>query len=522
VAWLGGLLFYTPALSWMRLADPRMYATWLVLSLHCSVFFMVGILLVRWLDRRTRLPLVVTLPVVWTVIEFARANCFGGFATYLLGHAQHDLPGGFAWYFLAHTQHEFLPLIQIADLGGAYGVTFLVAAVNALVFELLYSRPWFRDRLALPNEAPRFPRLTIQATAVLVLVGGALAYGVWRLSEEGFKPGPRVALIQGNLDQRIRNMKATNRDVGDLMLEHYGQLSDDAVRQQPRPDLIVWPETSYPDDWAEIGPDFAPADVPPQWRRYLRECASLPRQAARRWGTNVLLGLNTEVLRPGKNDRYNSVVLMTADGQVGGLYHKVHRVPFGEYVPLRETFPWLNTFAPYDYDYSIRPGEQFTRFPLGEYSFGVIICYEDTDPYLARQYVNPASEARAVDFLVNVSNDGWFDGSSEHEEHLAICRFRAVECRRAVARAVNMGISAVIDGSGRVIALPAASWAESKKIAAVVTAVVPIDRRASLYVRWGDWLPASCGGLLGLGLIVTLVWNRPSRDLQKEGRCTVP
>src|SRR5205807_4396374 len=91
-----------------------------------------------------------------------------------------------------------------------------------------------------------------------------------------------------------------------------------------------------------------------------------------------------------------------------------------------------------------------TRFQLGDFRYGVIICYEDTDPFLARQYASAAADGPAVDFLINISNDGWFDGSSEHAEHLAISRFRAVETRRPLARAVNMGISAIIDSNGRV------------------------------------------------------------------------
>jgi apolipoprotein N-acyltransferase len=140
----------------------------------------------------------------------------------------------------------------------------------------------------------------------------------------------------------------------------------------------------------------------------------------------------------------------------------------------------------------------------------VFICYESSDPTLAREYVNPAA-GRKADFLVNISNDGWFDGTAEHEEHLAICRFRAVECRRAVARAVNMGISAVIDANGRVVALPAERWADSKKVEAVVTADVPIDTRPSLYAAWGDWLPAACAVALGLGLIGPMLVRRGRR-----------
>jgi apolipoprotein N-acyltransferase len=139
----------------------------------------------------------------------------------------------------------------------------------------------------------------------------------------------------------------------------------------------------------------------------------------------------------------------------------------------------------------------------------VIICYEDTDPDLARRYSLPEDGAPAADFLVNISNDGWFCGTSEHEEHLAICRFRAIETRRSLARAVNMGVSAVIDGDGRVVALPGPTWAESKKVSAVLTAAVPIDERMSLYSRWGDWLPWSCLGVVALGLVVSL-WRRRS------------
>ncbi len=171
----------------------------------------------------------------------------------------------------------------------------------------------------------------------------------------------------------------------------------------------------------------------------------------------MLLGLNSIVLEAdGTEKKYNSALLIDNKGQVAGRYDKIHRVPLGEYVPLRETFPFLNRLAPYDFEYGVAEGDTITRFPLKpkkgeerEFSFGVVICYEDTVPDVARPYGGDGSHA--TDFLLNISNDGWFDGTSEHEEHLAICRFRAVECRRSVARTVNMGVSAVIDGNGRVL-----------------------------------------------------------------------
>jgi apolipoprotein N-acyltransferase len=499
-AWVGGLLFFAVALQWLRVADSRMYATWIALTLYCSLYFPVAMFLLRRLDRRTRWPLVLTVPLVWTALELFRA---------------HFLLGGFAWYFLGHSQHEFLPLIQISDLGGVYAVTFLVAAVNALIGEWLGSSRRFRNLLHLPAEACRStPRqLWLQSAAVLGLIGAACGYGSWRLAQAGFASGPLVALIQGNLDQRIRNAASAPEDSGQAVRQvtrHFSQLCDEAVHGSP--ELIVWPENSFLWDWVEVAPELTDERIPDYLRDAHDHREKLAHSAVKRWPTNLLLGLTAESLGADLQlRRANSAVLIRADGSCAGRYDKMHCVPFGEYVPFRDRLPWLKKFAPYDWDYSVTPGEAMTRFPLGPYHFGVVICYEDTDPYMARQYVRPGSEP-PVDFLLNISNDGWFDGTSEHDEHLAICRFRAIECRRCVARAVNMGISAVIDGNGRLVALPAKDWAGSKKVEAILTARVPIDRRASVYGQWGDWLPWGCWVLVGVGA----VWpgRRPSARLR--------
>src|SRR5207253_2040100 len=110
---------------------------------------------------------------------------------------------------------------------------------------------------------------------------------------------------------------------------------------------------------------------------------------AERWPSNILIGLNS-LVGPESTTRYwyNSALLIARNGKARARYDKIHRVPFGEYVPLRDWFPWMDTFAPYDFDYSIRAGERLTMFPVSGYRFGVLICYEDTDPYLARQYVH--------------------------------------------------------------------------------------------------------------------------------------
>ncbi len=515
-AFAGGLVFYLPALQWMRVADPRMYFTWIGLALYCAAYFPLFLFLVRLIDRRTRLPLVISVPAVWTALEFLRCT----FGT------------GFSWYLLAHSQHDALAFIQISDLTGAYGVSFLVAAVNALLFEVLYGRRGFREWLAGPDAPPRWGRLALlaQAVGVVGLLLATAGYGAWRLGQDTFAPGPRLALIQGNLDQRIRNDSSTVPEAAFQTVAHFTDLSDLAATFNP--ELIVWPETSYPWDWVEVAPG-----------RPSPRSGELSREAARRWRTAALLGLNAEVHGGERPRRYNSAVLLGAGGEFGGRYDKIHRVPFGEYVPLRDWLPWMNQLAPYDFDYSVWPGESFTRFELPSRAagrtctFGALICYEDTDPEVARPY-GGGDGRPAADFVLNISNDGWFNGTSEHDEHLAVCRFRAVECRRCVARSVNMGISAVIDGNGRVLApkvregahprgvrvweaaaapggagLPTSRGGEFKKVPGVLLASIPLDDRTSLYARWGDWLPWACWGVVALGL-----WRaRPRRGDKAVG-----
>jgi apolipoprotein N-acyltransferase len=535
-AWVAGLAFYWPVLQWIRVADDRMYATWAALAMYCSFYVPIGIGLVRLLDRRTRLPLVVTFPAVWTGLEYVRAHALTGFP----------------WYFLGHTQHAFLALTQVADLGGAYAVTVLVAAVNVLFFEWLCRAAWFRRLLVLPQPVSDRRPLLVQSAAVLVVLAAVLAYGAWRLEQNDFAEGPVVALIQSNLDQRVKIAASAvpGADAATTMVRHNTRLTDYACSQPRRPDLIVWPETSVPDDWVEISPQLSDAQVPSPLRSEEAETQKQARGVAKRWKTHALLGVNGKVLGPDERvRRYNSAALIMPDGRQCSRYDKMHRVPFGEYVPLRDWMPWMDQFAPYDYDYSVQIGEQFTRFALGNYHFGVVICYEDTDPYLARQYVDPGVNEPKVDFLLNISNDGWFNGTSEHEEHLAICRFRAIECRRAVARSVNMGISGVIDGNGRVRVpeqgylvkldatgrgwhwkglpdepfagdtLPMSEWPGFKKTAGVLLTTIPIDSRSSLYARWGDWLPLGCWLLVGLSLFVAVVW--PARRDQVTAACLV-
>ena len=501
-AYLGGLAFCLPAFQWFRVADARMYATWLALAFYIAVYWPLSISALRLIDRRTRLPLVLTFPVVWVSFEYVRWGVFGSFYSVISGSHQHDLPGGFSWYYLGHSQHDFLELIQICDLFGVYGVSFLVAAANALLFEALYRRETIR-RWACGSDAK--PGATPSGLLLRGLVIGSallatLAYGSWRLGEDTISPGPKVALLQGNVPQGVRNetigLDQEKRESAQRkLLVHYSDLADQATSY--RPDLIVWPETSYPGVWQELEPG-----IPNQYSR-----DQIAKRMIHALRTSVLVGMTAIVAEPegGKPKQYNSAILIGRDAAWKGRYDKIHRVPFGEYIPFGSTL--LRPLVPYDNDFSVQPGVEHTRFPLRTYQFGVVICYEDTDPAMARPYVAPGR--RPVDFLLNISNDGWFDGTAEHDQHLAICRFRAIETRRSIGRAVNMGISAIIDSNGRVldstsneqgdwivaddaVGLPVRRWHTFKKVSGVLVGRMPIDTRTSLYARIGDEFAIDC------------------------------
>jgi apolipoprotein N-acyltransferase len=343
----------------------------------------------------------------------------------------------------------------------------------------------------------------------MLLLASAIVYGRVQLNHDPFPDGPNVALIQGNLPQDIKNEHGRN------MVEHFAELAGKAAYPpvgEPKPDLIVWPETSYVDSWFDAGPGVPVESLPSEIRKnYNMARHALKDEVGYYWRTPTLLGLSTfQVEADGKAWRYNSALLADRDGIPLGRYDKIHLVPFGEYVPAAETLPFMHWFTPYEGEYSCKPGSSWTRFPLTvrdrTYHFACVICYEDTDATLARQYVRPGEPG--VDFFVNISNDGWFNGTEEHEQHLAICRFRAVETRRSVIRAVNMGISAIIDPDGRVIAKPGPTWAESKKVPAVVRGTVPLDGRTTLYARLGDWLPVACWAILLWGFVRGIVRRR--------------
>jgi apolipoprotein N-acyltransferase len=507
-AYLGGLTFFLIALNWVRVAHDMMALAWIGLSLMGALYWPLAIVLLRLIDRRWKPSLSITFPVVWVALEYVRAHFPTGFpALELIGCYR---PVGFAWYFLGHAMHGSVPFIQIADITGVYGVSFAIASMNGAAAEWLLRldvpRKWL---LGLPPDtATRGWMRAFRATAIAAaMVAVTTCYGFFSIIHPAYEKGPRVAAIQADIPQ---NEKTLNIE---RVYQRYDQLARSAA---PKADLVVWPETCFPAGWYGLRNGASWDTAPEGLEKDARFVPDRVRQlmtGPNGWKTPMLLGTSTYDWDGQKEIRGNSAVLIDREGVEAGRYDKIHLVPFGEYVPFRETLPVMKKFTPYgDREYSCTPGEQFTRFPLmvgdRQFTFGVIICYEDSDPTICRPYVRKGPDGEPVDFLVNISNDGWFLGTEQHEQHLAVCRFRAVETRRSIVRAVNMGISAIIDPDGRVIALPGDDWRTSKRIDGTVTDYVPISHTSSIYSRFGDWFP------LGCGLVILALWylSRPRKQ----------
>lgn len=467
--YVGGVAFWLASLQWVTKADPSAALGWALMALVLGLYWPLAVGLARVAVHRCNWPLMLAAPASWVAMEYVRAYALTGFP----------------WYNLAHTQYAVIPLIQVCDLGGAYLLSLFLALINAF---------WV-DLGRVPPGRGLWARIAVAGGATLAVVG----YGPVRLGHEPFPEGPKLGLLQSDIPQRYDSDMAKDPEAH---LRKYARLVVKAANQ--RPDLIVWTETSYPYALVEIDPGITdaqlsamnpqvPDDRPPsQWRSYsaqIREDLRLMAEAVR---SPLLIGATTYNFLPEGFRKHNSAILVDPKAGPTSAYHKLHLVPFGEYVPLLETFPWLTALTPYrgtripSLAFGVEPG----WIDWNGLRIGAVICFEDTVPQVVRRIVRASHKVgHSLDLLINLSNDGWFRETIEHKMHLVGTVFRAVEHRVPIARAVNTGISAIIDGDGRIREqLPAAT--ES-----VLVGSVPLDPRGSFYTVAGDWVPMTCLGL---------------------------
>ncbi|MFM8476708.1 MAG: apolipoprotein N-acyltransferase [Planctomycetaceae bacterium] len=515
--WLAGFPWAIAMLQWMRLGHPAMHLALVALAAYLACYFPAFVWLVRRAVSRG-LPLWLAAPVIWTALEYLRSWLFTGFS----------------WYYLGHSQYQWTPLIQFADITGTWGISFLLAWFAGLAADSVPQRLLLWAGIELP--ADRSVPGTKPWLAFGLVFAGCWIYGLIRQQPaDSFPPGPVVALIQGHFPPELKH----DEELNFTRYRVHNSLMQRSISLQP--DLMVWPETMFPFTEYSATPGLTDPEI----------LALLPLEAVRNSGTDssalvdrfrnlevqqslaghskatgsaLMIGLEAMVARRDRLSLYNSAAFIRPDLGYVGRYDKIHRVIFGEYIPLKDIFPWMVNFTPFGSGFGIDAGEATAVFEYGQWRFVPLICFEDTVPRLVRQMAaNRDAAGRSGDLLVNLTNDGWFRGSSELDQHLITAAFRCVENRIPMVRAVNGGISAFIDGDGRIrdpakilvmqepfegvspeftevqsLRDPATgTW--RRGFAGIVLGQVPLDPRTSLYNRWGDWFPVVCvlAALLG-------------------------
>ena len=559
--WLAGFAWWLIMLYWLYPVTAAGTVALAALTGLAPTAFVLSVRLIRR-HLRPRLPLVLLVPAVWVALEYVRGR----------------LTIGFSWYLLGHSQPT--PMIQIADFAGAYGVSFLVAMTSGALADLL-TTPLVRPGGAAERRSRRSPRseakgqgsevrsqepeggggrwgpaIRFSLPLWLIVVALTLGYGVFRIRQtdrilsdgEFGDAGPlRVAVVQTNVPQSNKEHpteEQTRANFSEML-----RLSERAAEHEP--DLMVWPETMIP---AAINEESV------RLFRRLGMAAARYRerteQFARAHGIALIVGAHAQTnwhwisgvgYRP--TDRYNAAYLLTPEGRVAARYDKIHRVPFGEYLPLVEALPplmWImQTFSPYETYYGLAPGSQFDIFHLwvgggptasaGEiggtggmdkgngggagggvepgvrWGVGTPICFEDVVSYVPRRMVWREGRKRAT-VLVNLTNDGWFAGTAQGPQHEQIARFRCIENRVPMARAVNTGISGFIDSAGRVIDQVSVRD-NTQQVAGFAVANLHRDPRATLFSRIGDGF-----AIADLTAVLALIVLALSRKLWSRGR----
>ncbi|HBO43272.1 MAG TPA: apolipoprotein N-acyltransferase [Planctomycetaceae bacterium] len=476
VLWAVGLCFWLAAYHFVRLPHPATSFGWIALAAYLGCYLPLFVALTRVAVHRAGVPLIAAAPVIWTGLELARAHLITGITMGALGH----------------TQYRWIDLIQVSDLGGAYAVCFVMVFAAACLARMLPCD----DR---PSEWwPLLP-----AAAVLAI---ALVYGHFRMAAAA-APSPtiRVALIQGSIDAEFKSdpEKAT------LTQQHYEELTRRAVQRWNDLDLIVWPETMvrfplFDGDSSNARPPTWWKESPEEFRerlpRVIEESRGYIADLALQMDVPMLLGVET-VFHGENGDKYfNSAVLASPDGKLSERYDKMHRVLFGEYVPLTNWFPAIQGWTPLPV--SLTAGTRAVAVDIRGVRLGPSICFETVLPHvIRRQIVSLRAEGREPDVLVNLTNDGWFRGSSELDMHLVCGVFRAVESRKPMLIAANTGFSAWIDADGRIVEQG------PRRDTAIILATVGPDRRGSVYLDHGDVFAGvcllACAGFGGWGL-----WTR--------------
>jgi len=443
---------WTINLSWLH---PVTWAGLFLLGPIVAVWTGTWFLAAWWVMPRmigkatpVRLISMLGLAGVWVIIEWTRTWLFGGFP----------------WMPLAATQYERISVLQVAAYTGAGGVSFVLVAVNIGVAA-------YAHRLFLEGQTG-FRRRSQEFLMALFLLLVCLSLQISDTTNQAYfkEPFVRVALVQPYIPAREKWVPSEAPGIVHVLEATTLQAGE------THPNLILWPESTTP--W--------PVNTDPNMRKFVEQLAAESK-------AYMLIGADATEQQGPRELWHNSAFVV--DPQLGlqtSYYSKQKLVPFGEYIPLRPIFGWIDKFVPLDNDAS--PGD--SGMPLvvpldsGPAAIGVLICYEDIFPSVAREEVRLGADALAV-----LTNDAWYGEAGAAYQHAASSVLRAVETRRPVIRCGNGGWSGWIDEFGNIRKVMKDDRG-SVYFRGTMTIDVTRDTRwvgkRSFYVEHGDWFVAAC------------------------------
>jgi apolipoprotein N-acyltransferase len=448
---IAGLVFFTGLLYWIyvvlteygHLPGPASIFILIVLTAYLALYFSGFAFLLRWAAGKIEVPETLFAPPLWVSLEYLRGI----------------LLSGFPWGLLGYSQFLTLRMVQISDLTGIYGVSFIIVLANVSLYRwavISLDRGW----------KPGLKEI-LGAGIILAMTG---IYGQGKLigldqkteSEKSFL----VSLIQGNIRQDMKWEPQFQEET----VRIYTGLTH-RVKPQ-RPDLVIWPETATP---------FFFQSAYPFQSRILELTHQL--------GVPILFGAPAFERDGPRINYFNSAFLISPEKKILGRYDKIHLVPFGEYAPLSGILGFTRDIIGAIGDFT--PGERVHNLTLPWGKFGVLICYEAIFPDLTRRFVKQDAQ-----FLVNITNDAWFGRTAAPYQHLSMATLRAVENRVPIARAANTGISALIDAGGRVLISTNLFTRET------LSGKIYLSKSRSFYTEFGDLFAYLCLGFTAFFLIL--------------------
>lgn len=480
--WIASLIFWLVMMHFVRLPLWPLWFGWLALATYLAVYGPIFVWLSRAMVHRFHIPTVIAAPIVFTGLEWIRVTFLSGFGLACVSHTQYLSP----------------KTMQIAELFGAYGVTFLIVSVAAAVS---VASSFSRGRISTQATIPT--RIVHAFIAVAVFVG-VCGIGTQQLNSDAqlrksaeAHRHPKVALIQTSIDTVLK--QKTFQEAQEEFLVRC-DLTQSALLMSKELDLIVWPESSFM--WSDFLTDLSPTDTAAMRRQNQQLAWQAVFGNPSSFGDTVPLLAGSTTIDPQAEEVFNSALLFDKQGNVDGRYYKIHLVMFGEYFPVVHSIPILKEFI--KGFRSLNEGAEFARFETDKFSAAPNICFESTVPHLIRRQLNALEDGgKEVDFLINVTNDGWFFGTSCLDLHLACNTFRAVETRRPVLVSANTGLSAHIDEFGRHVQL-----GPRRKEAELICEVRVPFAKTTVYRQWGAWVATVMGWIVALVAIADVALAR--------------